>query len=250
MGEREVRARDVMLKRKMEKTPAIDEKIAVAGRVVRTLAHEVRNPLTNIFLAVEQLEEEMKTGSHAVYFDIIKRNSDRINNIIKDFLQHFSRPEVTISKHSINDLLNETITLARTRAALKNIEINTHLDTADCYVMTDREKLQTAVLNILINAIEAVEVNTGKIMISAFIADDKAVIAIGDNGPGISGGTLGHIFEPYYTSKPKRQGLGLSTAYNIIQSLNGTLDVESELEKGTRFIIHLDVKQNEKNSRN
>jgi len=231
--------RDITRRKKIEKDLVIAEKFAVTGRVVRTLAHEVRNPLTNIYLAMEQLEEEIKTDALAVYSDIIKRNSDRINNIIKELLQHSSQSEVKISRHSVNDILNETIALARDRAILKNIKIKTNLEKAPCYIMADGEKLKIALSNIMVNAIEAVDENKGEINIRTTIDNDKVNIEIEDNGSGISNESMEKIFEPYYTKKPNGLGLGLATTHNIIQSMNGSIDIESEIKKGSKFIVHL-----------
>ena len=233
--------RDITQRRKIEKDLLIAEKNAVIGKVVHTLAHEIRSPLASIYLATELLQKELK--SDTLYLDILKRSSRQIDNIIKDFLQSATLPEVQIAKHSINDIINATIALANDRAILKKISIETSLEKTACNIMADGEKLKIALVNILVNAIEAVKENEGKISICTFFNSDKINIEIRDNGPGIPEASLAKIFEPYYTSKPNGIGLGLAATHNIIHSLNGSIDVESEIGKGTKFMIGLQCNQ-------
>ncbi len=230
---------DYTKRKKTEQDLIMAEKFAVTGRVIRTLAHEVRNPLTNIYLATELLQDEVKSEAALPYIDILKRNSNRINEIIRSFLNNSTPADLKLSQHNIQDILNETISLAKDRATLKRIEIKTEFDNAQCKITADDEKLKIAFANILVNAIEAVEEGKGKIFIQTIVNDKKVKIFFKDNGPGISSEHIQKIFEPYYTLKPNGVGLGLSATNNIIKSMDGTIDVESETGKGTNFIIQL-----------
>lgn len=230
---------DITRRKKAEKDLIIAEKLAATGRIVRTLAHEVRNPLTNINLSVEQLEEEVANDDLRMYMDIIKRNSKRINDLISELL-HSSKPtEINAVKYPLNKLIDQTIELAIDRITLKNLKIIRDYDETTCDVQVDASVMKIAILNIIINAIEAMPENTGVLCISTRAREDKCVIIINDNGCGISKDDLGKLFEPYFTGKADGIGLGLATTHNIIQSHRGNIEVESEPGKGTTFTITL-----------
>jgi signal transduction histidine kinase len=221
------------------------EKFAMTGRIARTLAHEVRNPLTNINLSAEQLRfnalPSEETGKQ--YIEIIERNSKRINDLVSEML-NISRPsELKLAPLSINALLNETIAMAQDRIDLKDIRVEKRLPQQIKPMMLDEEKLQTALLNIIINAIEAMEEKKGLLKISVSANETSCEIIVEDNGKGLEPFQLVHIFEPFYTTKSTGTGLGLSSAKSIIDSHGGIINVDSLPGKGTRFIITLGISE-------
>ena len=217
------------------------EKFASTGRIARTIAHEIRNPLTNINLAMEQLKNEARADDDiAILFEMVQRNSNRINQLITDLLNSTKFAELSYAKISINKLLDEAIDLATDRIVLYNISVVKKYSTDICDVSVDREKLKIAFLNIIVNAIEAMEPGKGVLTISTRGENNKCVIEIADNGSGMDRESLGRLFEPYFTSKPKGNGLGLTNTQNIILNHKGTIQAESERGKGTTFIITLD----------
>ena len=232
---------DLTRRKKIELDLQIAEKLAVSGRVARTLAHEVRNPLTNINLSVEQLEEYIKEEDYITYFEIIKRNSKRINDLVTELMEQSKPAELTSTKIPVQTILDKTVALAKDRAALKNILIETEFTGDNELIEGDEAKLTMALLNIIINAIEAVDEHKGIIKLRSHCKDKKCLITIEDNGCGICKEDLNKIFEPYFTAKSNGMGLGLSTTHNIIHSHKGNIEVESEQGKGTRFHIHLDL---------
>jgi PAS domain S-box-containing protein len=232
---------DITRRKKAEKELLIAEKLAVTGRVVRTLAHEIRNPLTNINLSLEQIQSEVTNNELDTYFDIIKRNSKRINDLITDLL-HSSKPtEVKTLKYSMNEVLDETLQMAMDRLTLKGIKIQKQFSPDICDVSLDKEKIKIALLNIIINAIEAMPEKEGVLLVKTEKAENKCVVHIGDNGPGISKDLIGRLFEPYFTNKTNGVGLGLATTHNILQSHKAVIDVDSEIGKGTRFTISFEL---------
>jgi signal transduction histidine kinase len=217
------------------------EKFAATGRIARTIAHEVRNPLTNINLAMEQLKSEIGEAEEStILFEMVHRNSNRINQLITDLLNSTKFAELTYGKTSINTLLDEALELATDRIALYNITVEKHYSTDICDVAVDKEKLKIAFLNIIVNAIEAMEPGKGTLSIITKGENNKCVVEIVDNGSGMDKESLGRLFEPYFTSKPKGNGLGLTNTQNIILNHRGTIQAESEKGKGTTFIITLD----------
>jgi PAS domain S-box-containing protein len=231
---------DMTRRKKAELDLMIAEKLAVTGRLARTLAHEVRNPLTNINLAVEQLEEDVKSEECKTYFEIIRRNSKRINDLVTQLMENSRPAEITSQKVSLHHVLSKTISLANDRAALKNIRIKTNLGT-DGELQADESKLVMALLNIIINAIEAVEPEKGVIFISSDCKDKKCYIYIEDNGIGMTKEEMASIFEPYFTGKSNGMGLGLATSHSIIRTHKGNIEVESEVNKGSKFQIMLEA---------
>lgn len=232
---------DITRWKKAEKDLIIAEKLAVTGRVVRTLAHEIRNPLTNINLSTEQIEAEAEDDSVQMYCDIIKRNAVRINDLITQLL-HSARPaDVVLQKHSLNDLVEQTLELAADRIQLKNIKVERDYTADSCLVNVDVEKMKTALLNVVINAVEAMKPDEGILKVHTVSREQQCEVIIEDNGVGISKDNIARLFEPYFTSKSNGMGLGLATAHNIIKSHNGSVDVGSEPGHGTRFTIHLNT---------
>nr|HMT29792.1 PAS domain S-box protein [Bacteroidia bacterium] len=149
---------DITKRRKAENDLATAEKLAVTGRVVRMIGHEIRNPLTNINLSLEQLESEIKGNAELdIYFDIIRRNSDRINTLIVELLNSSKPAQLKIGKVSINTIAQEAINLIHDRIVLKEVELITRFSSDICDISVDQEKVKIALLNILVNAIEAMD---------------------------------------------------------------------------------------------
>ncbi|MGZ3884642.1 MAG: ATP-binding protein [Bacteroidia bacterium] len=230
---------DMTQRKKAEHDLMIAEKLAFIGKVARTLAHEVRNPLTNINLSVEQLEEMIREEDYKMYFEIIRRNSKRINDLVTELLENSKPMELKKKAIPIKTILQNTVDLAKDRAKLKNIKIETEFELDGEKILADESKLTIALLNILINAVEAVKENTGVIKVKTKRNNGTASISIEDNGCGISPENLAKVFDPYFTSKSNGMGLGLAATQNIIHTHEGSIDVETELDKGTKFNIEL-----------
>lgn len=228
---------DMTTVKKAEKTTLQNEKLAATGRLVRTLAHEVRNPLNNITMSAEQLGNSSAMEDHPLYLDIIKRNSIRINNLITELL-HSQLPKDNMRKSScLQDILNEVFTTAIDRLTLKRIQHKASLPEPQIFIPADRENLKIALLNIIINAVEAMSEDTGLLTIDLSVSGKKAILTISDNGCGISEEHINHIFEPYFTRKKNGTGLGLAFTLNIIRAHNAALDVSSLPGRGTTFTI-------------
>lgn len=218
------------------------EKFAATGRIARTIAHEVRNPLTNINLAVEQLQSEMngtRPRSADVMLEMINRNSSRINILITDLLNSTKFTDLVYTKKSVNGLLDETLEFARDRIQLKSISVIRDYTDHLGDIAVDVERIKIAFLNIIVNAVEAMEPVIGVLRVSTMSRNDKCVIVITDNGPGIADESQTRIFEPFFTSKPKGTGLGLTNTQNIILNHNGQIAFESKKGEGTTFTIQL-----------
>ncbi len=228
---------DITSLKNAEKATLQAEKLKAAERLIRTLAHEVRNPLNNINLSVEQLVSEIDNEDTGSFLDIIKRNSNRINSLISELLNSSKPTDIVQQKITLQSVLESTIANAMDRIKLKNIQLKKSYLQEDAWLNGDPEKLQIAFLNIIINAVEAMPENSGLLSIKLFAEDGKYIIHFQDNGCGISDENIIKLFEPYFTTKRNGMGLGLASALNIIQSHKGFIEVKSSPHKGTLFII-------------
>lgn len=218
------------------------EKFASTGRIARTIAHEVRNPLTNISLAAEQLKETSGGNEDSdQLLGMISRNVNRINQLVSDLLTATKSQQLEFTSVNINDLVDEALDLARDRIELNRIRVEKHYDKSICQLSVDVEKIKLSFLNIIVNAIEAMEKDKGVLTITTYNAVSKCIIDFGDNGMGIDPETVQKLFDPYFTSKTNGNGLGLTNTQNIILSHKGNIHVRSFKGKGSNFIVTLNT---------
>jgi len=214
------------------------EKFAATGRIARTIAHEVRNPLTNINLAIEHLRSEIQPEAETeILFNMISRNSNRINELINDLLNSTKVAQLNFTKVDITNILDESLGFVQDRIDLKEIKVIKNYATDPFPVLVDVEKINIAFLNIILNAVEATELKKGIITITTETKNNFCVVTISDNGKGIDEESLSKLFEPYFTTKEKGMGLGLTNTQNIILSHHANIYAESEVGKGSSFII-------------
>ena len=201
------------------------------------LAHELRNPLTNIMLTIHLLESKILDDNDRMYMDIIKRNSAKINDLINDLLKGQKKDEIQTEKHSIHQLLDEVIELASDRLVLKNVIVKKNYAPYDLKVKMDKSKIKIALTNIIINAIDAMPPEKGELRLATRLIKGKCAVSIHDNGSGISKEHLPLIFDPYFTNKQNGVGVGLAATKHILQSNKVGVRVESLVGHGTRFIL-------------
>ena len=235
---------DITNLKRIERATFQIEKLRSTAMLLRTLAHEVRNPLTNINLSVEQLKPEINSEDANIYLDIIARNCGRIDGLISELLD-LSRPaEISLQRTGLQDIIDSTLAAASDRISLKNIRLKLAYPDRPAFVMADKDKLKIALLNILINAVEAVPAQSGVITISILEEQPQHYkVLINDNGGGIPEENISRIFEPYFTSKTNGFGLGLAATWNILQSHRAGVDVTSQLGEGTSFMLTFEQAQ-------
>ena len=231
---------DISKRKNAQKELMDSEKLAVTGRISQLIAHEIRNPLTNIDLSIQQVREASGMESPAdPFLEIMTRNSKRINQLITELLVSSKPAEIQIQPCDVNALLEDAIQLALDRIHLKKIKLVKNLDASIPTLELDTAKVKTAILNLIINAVEAMEESKGVLHISSQNVNGKCVIEIDDNGKGMTRENLDHLFVPFFSKKTGGIGLGLSSARNIIISHKGSIDVESKAGVGTKFTITL-----------
>ena len=231
------------------------EKMASMGRLAAIVAHEINNPLAGIRTYAKLMLKrsgELFTGDaakYSQYVETIESESARCGEIVRGLLQ-FARPTIPkISQHDINTLVQETLRLVQHQVDLLNIEVELDLAPETPVASCDDQKIKQALVALLLNACDAVQSDTGRIVIRTRLLakKNKVELVIQDNGIGMDEETQSHMFEPFFTTKtvsPEKatslnSGLGVSVVYEIVKSHHGTIDVESELGKGTTITIGL-----------
>jgi signal transduction histidine kinase len=216
------------------------EKFAATGRIARTIAHEVRNPITNISMAVEQLREfETTRPEYTMLLQLITRNTDRINGLATNLLQATRFDDLMIRPYPLAELIEEVLFLARDRIDLQQVQVHKYMLDQDCVVAVDVPKIKIAILNVVVNALEAVSDRRGVIEIWSFCEGGYGRVEVRDNGPGMEEETLQNLFEPFYTRKDAGNGLGLTNSQNILINHRGVISAESIYGKGSRFVISI-----------
>jgi len=229
---------DETMRAQAEQEKIQSEKLEATYRLVRTLAHEIRNPLTNIGLSVEGLLEKGIDDVRMPYIDIIKRGSKRINDIISELLNSSKAVELKPELVDLNVLIKDVLSIAQDRIQLKNIDTSISLLDFPVVKTLDKEKFKIALLNLMVNAIEAMDKPESLLTVNLNQNLEHTSIVVKDNGSGMSEDQLNKLFEPYFTTKKTGMGLGLVSTLNIIKSHKATIEVDSKPDEGTSFKIN------------
>lgn len=229
---------DITMRKKVERELIQAEKLSTTGRIARTIAHEVRNPLTNLNLALDQLKEEFTSNENTkIYTDILDRNLNRIEELISELLRSSRPKELQLSKTPLSAVLNETVDLIKDRINLNEMKLINTITPDLPSVLVDKELVKIALVNIMVNAIEAMEPGKGVLRIAVDHEGDQVVLTISDNGKGIPDKEVGKLFDPFYSAKQGGMGLGLTSTQNILNSHKIEIEVQSKLGEGTSFYI-------------
>ena len=176
------------------------------------------------------------------YLTLIEEETNRCSHIVSNLLAFSRKSKMEFNEVDTNALLEKCILLSQHKLSLQNIEIVTHLTQDIPKVWGDFNQIQQCVINLIFNAIDAMQDGGTLVLESVYNAKERVVeIKVADDGCGISKEALPHIFDPFYTTKIEGEGLGLglSTVYGIIDRHKGTISVESELGKGTTFTLKI-----------
>src|SRR2546421_10289591 len=233
---------DLTQVRSLEETSRRQDRLAAVGRVAASIAHEIRNPLAAMRGSIQMLRDEMEGDSEQTQLmEIILRESDRLNNIVADYLNYARPKPAELKDVELCSLVRETFKLLRNSS-----EINAHhsleedLPDRPAIVSGDPEQLRQVCWNIARNSLKAIS-NGGTFRISlAEVDDNRLRLSFTDTGCGMSPEQVERLFEPF-TSTTGGTGLGLSIVYQIIRDHNGTINARSRLGEGTTITIELPV---------
>jgi two-component system sensor histidine kinase HydH len=230
---------------------AAQEKQLLLSRLLARFAHEVRNPLSSLDIHLQLLEEDLAKASPQIRektasrFEIIHGELHRLENIVKHFLSLAGPSSLELRAVEVAKVVGHVCELLRPEAAARGIEIAMQLTDSLPAVAADEAQLTQALLNLVINAIQAVERN-GCVKVSAGVDEKNGVltIAVHDTGPGIPSHKQSAIFEPFFTTKAEGSGLGLWIVQQIITAHGGLVEVSNPAGGGAVFAFHLPLRTN------
>ena len=202
------------------------------------ITHEIKNPIAVIKGYLDMLDVKDKKQVEK-YIPIIKSETDRILTILQDFLL-INKMNLDLDIMDINMLIEDVIFKLEGVLKEKNVKLNLHLIDDEVYINGDYNRLSQVFINIIKNSIEAIN-NKGKIDIKSKIVENKLEITITDDGVGISKDVINKIKEPFYTTKSRGSGLGVSLIYEIIEAHKGSVVYKSDYNVGTKVIIKLPI---------
>jgi two-component system sensor histidine kinase HydH len=217
------------------------QRLAAVGRLAAGVAHEIRNPLSSIKgFATYFQERHRENAQDANVASILIQEVDRLNRVVSQLLE-FARPVPIVARTAdIPQLLADSLKLVEAQAREKGIAVNLENRAALRHAAVDTDRLSQILLNLYLNALDAMEPG-GRLMVD--LADGakpgSLEIRVTDTGCGIAPEHLAHVFEPYFTTKPHGTGLGLTIAHNIAQAMDGELTLESRPAAGTTFTLKL-----------
>ena len=219
------------------------ERLAEIGTLTGGLAHEIKNPLSTVLLNLQLLQEDLDPADPAhsrlvARLGTVTREASRLRDILDDFLRFAGKIELRKQSIDLNQLLEELIDFFAPQAQLSRVQLRFKPWARPLMVEIDPRLIKQMVLNLMINALQAMP-NGGELIVSADVTGEDAVVDVIDTGAGISPEAQERIFQAYYSTKKGGTGLGLAMAQRIVQEHGGSLVVTSELGKGSDFKIRL-----------
>jgi len=233
--------RDITEQIILEEQLVRSQRMESIGTLAAGIAHEVGNPLTAISSLVQVLQRNVQDQFASDKLSLINSQISRIAKIIRDLVD-FSRPSTHIAKPTnLNQILTDALNIVKYGKKVKDITFELMLQETLPSIRVVPDQIVQVFINILMNAVDSLDGNSGKIVLVSRATDFSIEVDISDSGNGISEDAVEKIFEPFYTTKGvgKGTGLGLWVSYGIVKSFDGTIDVSSEPGKGSRFTVRL-----------
>lgn len=224
-------------KQSSEKTLKIEQ----LSRIMGQIAHEIKNPLSTIKVNLQLISEDIDSDDSNNQrlqrkVEILKSETDRVTQVLEDYLQFLRIPELHPVKSDLNKLLSQMVEFYYPQALKKGVNVRFLPSPQSVNCLIDTGKFKQVVMNLFVNSLQAIP-EQGEILIRLFVENRSACLRFSDTGKGIAADKLANIFDVYYTSKPGGSGLGLAIAKKIIEAHDGTISVISEPDKGTSFLV-------------
>ena len=224
------------------------EKLASIGQLAAGVAHEINNPLGTILIYSHLIQKSLEPDDpKREDIALVISEANRAKDIVQGLLSFAREKKLRASEVNVNDILEEVLSLVVNQSLFHNIKIKKSFDQGPQTIVADETQLKQVFLNIILNAAQAMEGN-GKLTISTIFDKKQIKIKIADTGPGIPPEVMGKLFSPFFTTKEKGTGLGLAISYGIIERHQGKIDVETDLGKGSTFVITLPVSVSEESA--
>ena len=232
---------DVTERKEIERQFLRSERLAGIGELAAGIAHEIKNPLGNISFAAQFCLNEFKMSKELrQYIEIMLRNSQNANKIIKELLDFANPRDINLRLKDINSILDSTLNLVQGRCKNSKIEIIKDYGDSIAKVKLDEKWIEQALVNIILNSIEAIK-QDGSITLKTEQLENTIIVIITDTGPGIPEDIQQNIFDPFFTTKESGVGLGLSLVHQIIKEHNGKLSIRSDKGIGTAITLEFPV---------
>ena len=230
-------------KAQMEQKLVQAERLSALGNLAAGVAHEIGNPLNGIRLTISHLKDmysrgELDGDSFGGYADSVLDEVSRLDRIVRDFLTLAKERELSLQPYALNKLVDETVRLIEKDARARGISIEADVDSVDKEVMIDPQMFKGAIINLLINAMEASE-REDAIKVSLTENNGEMLLKIADRGEGMAPDILERIFDPYFSTKSAGTGLGLPLTRTIIEKHDGDISIESKEGEGTTVTVAL-----------
>ncbi len=219
-----------------------NERLAYIGEMTASIAHDIRNPLAAISASIQMIDKFSKDEKIKRLTAIGKKEINRLDNLIKEFLEYSMLDNLVMEEINLPSFLNDIENLYKMMDI--NITIN-YNNFSNLSMNVDKNKIHQVFVNLIQNSIESIKKDEKIIKIYPEFIEDKTSIIIEDNGEGIDDEILNDIFNPFYTTKNKGTGLGLSIVSKLIDLHKGRIEVESTLKEGTKFKLFLNIKKSE-----
>ncbi|HET7039818.1 MAG TPA: ATP-binding protein [Gemmatimonadales bacterium] len=240
---------DVTEQERLETQLIQSEKMAAVGQLVSGVAHELNNPLTSISgLAEFLLEQPAPSERDRDHLRVIREQAERAGRIVRNLLTFARKGPADVTDLDLNDIIQRTVSLVGYELRLREVRLETSLDPGLPGLTGDRYQIQQVVLNLVTNAIHAVQDNppdrARRIGVATTAADGQVILRVSDTGPGIPEQVVPQIFTPFFTTKAPGQGtgLGLSISYRIVEGHGGTIAVQRGLDGGAVFVVRLPIR--------
>jgi signal transduction histidine kinase len=217
------------------------KKLAAIGTLASGVAHELNNPLNNIYLSAQVLAKEAGEGCSRevkeAVGDIVSQ-TERVKRIVRDLLEFARGREPQFREVELKDLITDSYRHLGSSRNLEKVRFSLDVDASQATILADQGQIEQVFANLFANAVDAMG-GVGDLLVTVRSRDQLVIITVSDSGRGIPKESIEKIFEPFFTTKDKGTGLGLAIVYNIIKKHNGDIAVETVEGKGTTFTITL-----------
>jgi two-component system NtrC family sensor kinase len=227
------------------------EKMASLGKLAATVAHELNNPLGGILNYAKLIDRELREGGALDdvsrqeilrYLSVIQQESRRSGEIVRNLLLFARQSHVHLADMGLEETVNRAVLLMNHRMEMLSIRLDRTREPGDDTLVGDADQIQQALVALMVNAIDAMEENgSGTLGVCIAPGEDTVELRVSDTGVGIPDDIVGHIFEPFFSTKSKESGvgLGLAVVFGIVRGHGGTIDVQSQVGQGSTFTLRL-----------
>lgn len=231
---------DVTVRKALEAEARHAGRLSVLGQLAAGIAHEIGNPLSSLHARLQLMKRRNEPDFHRSSLDVLQSQIDRIGRIVRNVshLSHSARDGwMTVD---VNNVVAEAVSLVRLDVRAVDIRFTERLEEPLVPIRGVRDQLLQVTLNLLLNAIDAMP-SGGTLDVATFVENQRVKIAVTDSGSGIDDSVRERLFEPFFTTKPEGTGLGLSICYSLVHAHGGTIEVDSQKDRGSCFTVDLPV---------